>query len=262
MNEQKEDVHYSIITDLHNGDADTRRRLAIYCLKDALLPLKLLEKLMPLINYTEMSRVTGVPFSYLLTRGQQIKVISQIFRKCLSIDTLVPNLTGKNGTDEQYEGATVIEPIRGFYNMPIATLDFNSLYPSIIMAHNLCYTTLLDKNSIARLKLVKDEDYIVTPNGDCFVKEHKKKGILPEILDELIKARKRAKNQLKSETDPFRKKVLDGKQLALKISANSVYGFTGATIGKLPCLQISSSVTAFGREMILKTKSMLKIITP
>lgn len=89
LNEQKEDVHYSIITDLHNGDADTRRRLAIYCLKDALLPLKLLEKLMPLINYTEMSRVTGVPFSYLLTRGQQIKVISQIFRKCLSIDTLV-----------------------------------------------------------------------------------------------------------------------------------------------------------------------------
>ncbi|KAF0266842.1 hypothetical protein FOG48_04027 [Hanseniaspora uvarum] len=258
LNEQKEDVHYSIITDLHNGDADTRRRLAIYCLKDALLPLKLLEKLMPLINYTEMSRVTGVPFSYLLTRGQQIKVISQIFRKCLSIDTLVPNLTGKNGTDEQYEGATVIEPIRGFYNMPIATLDFNSLYPSIIMAHNLCYTTLLDKNTISRLKLVKDEDYIVTPNGDCFVMEHKKKGILPEILDELIKARSKAKKQLKSETDPFRKKVLDGKQLALKISANSVYGFTGATIGKLPCLQISSSVTAFGREMILKTKKYVE----
>lgn len=254
LGEQKEDVHYSIITDLQNGDADTRRRLAIYCLKDALLPLKLLEKLMPLINYTEMSRVTGVPFTYLLTRGQQIKVISQIFRKCLTIDTLVPNLLGGNGSDEQYEGATVIEPIRGFYNMPIATLDFNSLYPSIIMAHNLCYTTLLDKASIERLKLVKDEDYIITPNGDAFVKEHKKKGILPEILDELIKARKRAKNQLKSEKDPFRKKVLDGKQLALKISANSVYGFTGATVGKLPCLQISSSVTAFGREMILKTK--------
>uniref|UniRef100_A0A2C9M9B8 DNA polymerase n=1 Tax=Biomphalaria glabrata TaxID=6526 RepID=A0A2C9M9B8_BIOGL len=64
----------------------------------------------------------------------------------------------------------------------------------------------------------------------------------------------RAKNDLKNETDPFKKKVLDGRQLALKISANSVYGFTGAQVGKLPCLEISSSVTAFGRTMIEKTK--------
>lgn len=49
----------------------------------------------------------------------------------------------------------------------------------------------------------------------------------------------RAKEDLKQETDPFRKKVLDGRQLALKISANSVYGFTGAQVGKLPCLEIS-----------------------
>ena len=50
------------------------------------------------------------------------------------------------------------------------------------------------------------------------------------------------------------KAVLDGRQLALKISANSVYGFTGAQIGQLPCLEISSSVTSFGREMINTTK--------
>lgn len=50
-------------------------------------------------------------------------------------------------------------------------------------------------------------------------------------------------------------KVLDGRQLALKISANSVYGFTGALVGQLPCLEISSSVTSFGRFMIEKTKN-------
>ena len=72
--EQKEDVHHSVITDLQNGTAQTRRRLAVYCLKDALLPLRLLEKLMCVINYMEMARVTGVPLSYLQTRGQQIKV--------------------------------------------------------------------------------------------------------------------------------------------------------------------------------------------
>ena len=66
---------------LQNGNAQTRRRLAIYCMKDAILPLRLLDKLMCMINYMEMSRVTGVPLSYLLTRGQQIKVISQLLRK-------------------------------------------------------------------------------------------------------------------------------------------------------------------------------------
>jgi len=74
-------------------------------------------------------------------------------------------LTGSTGSDEQYEGATVIEPKRGYYDVPIATLDFSSLYPSIMMAHNLCYTTLLDKRTIDRLNLVKDVDYIQTPNN-------------------------------------------------------------------------------------------------
>ena len=55
--------------------------MAVYCLKDAYLPLRLLDKLMCLTNYMEMARVTGVPLSYLLTRGQQIKVVSQLLRK-------------------------------------------------------------------------------------------------------------------------------------------------------------------------------------
>ncbi len=63
------------------GDDQTRRRLAVYCLKDAYLPLRLLDKLMSVVNYIEMARVTGVPLSYLLSRGQQVKVISQLLRK-------------------------------------------------------------------------------------------------------------------------------------------------------------------------------------
>jgi DNA polymerase delta subunit 1 len=69
------------------------------------------------------------------------------------------------GSDEAYEGATVIEPKRGYYDVPIATLDFSSLYPSIMMAHNLCYTTLLHKETIDQHKLVKGEDYVQTPNN-------------------------------------------------------------------------------------------------
>ena len=80
LGEQKEDVHHSVISDLQAGNAQTRRRLAVYCLKDAYLPLRLLDKLMCIINAMEMARVTGVPLSYLQTRGQQIKVVSQLLR--------------------------------------------------------------------------------------------------------------------------------------------------------------------------------------
>lgn len=254
LGEQKEDVHHSIITDLQNGNPETRRRLAIYCLKDAYLPQRLLDKLMVLINYMEMSRVTGVPFNYLLTRGQQIKVISQLFRRA-RVEKLVVPVIKSEASEDQYEGATVIEPKKAYYKDPIATLDFSSLYPSIMMAHNLCYSTLIqDRSVIESQNLEREKDYFITPSGDAFVKPHIQKGVLPKILEDLIGARKRAKADLKKETDPFKKAVLDGRQLALKISANSVYGFTGATVGKLPCLQVSQSVTAFGREMIELTK--------
>ena len=254
LGEQKEDVHHTMITELFNGTPESRRRLAVYCLKDAFLPQRLMDKLMCLVNYTEMARVTGVPFNYLLSRGQQVKFISQLFRKALEQNLVIPNLSTQ-GSEEQYEGATVIEPVRGYYDVPIATLDFASLYPSIMQAHNLCYTTLLNKTSVDKLNLVKDEDYIVTPNGDMFCTAKVRKGLLAQILEELLAARKRAKRELAIETDPFKKAVLNGRQLALKISANSVYGLTGATVGKLPCLAIASSTTSYGRQMIEKTKS-------
>uniref|UniRef100_A0A1B0GNL4 DNA polymerase n=1 Tax=Phlebotomus papatasi TaxID=29031 RepID=A0A1B0GNL4_PHLPP len=252
LQEQKEDVHHSIISDLQRGDEQTRRRLAMYCLKDAYLPLRLLNKLMCIVNYMEMARVTGVPLSCLLTRGQQIKVISQLLRKAKDNRYLIPT-HGGGASDEQYEGATVIEPKCGYYGDPIATLDFASLYPSIMMAHNLCYTTLLMPKDRAQLS-IPEENVTKTPANCHFVKSTVRKGLLPEILESLLAARKRAKAELKSETDPFKRSVLDGRQLALKISANSVYGFTGAQVGKLPCLEISSSVTAYGRTMIEQTK--------
>ncbi|OXA50987.1 DNA polymerase delta catalytic subunit [Folsomia candida] len=107
LGEQKEDVHHSIITDLQNGNAHTRRRLAVYCLKDALLPLRLLDKLMCVINYMEMARVTGVPLHYLLTRGQQIKVVSQLLRKVIN------NLTRKF---HKYNLVKICEHILGEFN--------------------------------------------------------------------------------------------------------------------------------------------------
>eukprot|EP00466_Bigelowiella_natans_P004557 jgi/Bigna1/55650/estExt_Genewise1Plus.C_660113 len=254
LGQQKEDVHYSIITDLQNGTDVTRRRLAVYCLKDAYLPLLLLEKLMLLVNHIEMARVTGVTLTYLVTRGQQIKVLSQLYRKAKGKGFVVP-VRPRHNTDDKFEGATVIEPKKAYYRDPIATLDFASLYPSIMMAHNLCYTTYIARHEV---KNVPAHMYERTPLGHCFIKKEVQEGLLPEVLRELLAARKLAKKAMKKETDPFKKAVLNGRQLALKISANSVYGFTGAQVGQLPCLEISSGVTAYGRKMIDETKRLVE----
>ncbi|KAJ8765388.1 hypothetical protein K2173_012085 [Erythroxylum novogranatense] len=257
LSEQKEDVHHSIIADLQNGNAETRRRLAVYCLKDAYLPQRLLDKLMYIYNYVEMARVTGVPISFLLSRGQSIKVLSQLLRKAKQKGLVIPNVKQSGSEQGTYEGATVLEARAGFYENPIATLDFASLYPSIMMAYNLCYCTLVTPEDVRKLNL-PPECVNKTPSGETFVKSDLQKGILPEILEELLTARKRAKADLKEAKDPLDKAVLDGRQLALKVSANSVYGFTGATIGQLPCLEISSSVTSYGRQMIEHTKRLVE----
>jgi DNA polymerase delta subunit 1 len=265
LGEQKEDVHYSIITDLQAGNEHTRRRLAVYCLKDASLPLRLMDKLMSLTNYMELARVTGVPLDWLLSRGHMVKVVSLLHRKACHAGLLVPDLprsdaSGRSGDGgPQYEGATVIEPKKGFYRNPIATMDFASLYPSIMMAYNLCYSTLVHESDVPRLK---PEEYIRTPLGYCFVKPSVRKGILSEMLEEFLASRKAAKKDMQNARDPFLREVLNGRQLALKISANAVYGFTGASVGKLPCMEISASVTAYGRDMIEMTRKSVERLYP
>lgn len=258
LKEQKEDVHYSEIRTLFEGDADTRRRLAIYCLKDTYLPIQLMIKLCAIPNYVEMARITRMPLLFLLTKGQQIRVQAQLYFYCRQEGYRVPYSPQQSkSADVNYEGATVIDPKRGYYNVPIATLDFSSLYPSIMMAHNLCYSTYIhDPASLARFPA---DQVTRTPNGDYFVKSGVRSGLLPRILSDLLAARKQAKLEMAAATDPFMIEVLDGRQLALKVCANSVYGFTGAMNGgKLPLLAISASVTSFGREMIEASKQMVE----
>ncbi|KAL7549445.1 hypothetical protein ACHAWF_015195 [Thalassiosira exigua] len=256
LGQQKEDVHHSIISDLQNGTDADRHRLATYCLKDALLPQRLMDKLSVLINYVEMARVTGVPVSFLISRGQQIKVFSMILRKCRDEMLLVPTLKKVGpGSDEGYEGATVLDPVKSYYEVPIATLDFASLYPSIMQAYNLCYSTMVSPQEATKLEA---EKFKRSENGHNFVHTHVKKGILPTILEELLSARKRAKKDMKNAPNEFEKAVQNGRQLALKISANSVYGFTGAGVGQLPCVPIASSVTSYGRFLLEKTKAYVE----
>jgi len=204
---------------LQNGSDEDRHRLAVYCVKDALLPQQLMDKLSVLINYIEMARVTGVPVSFLISRGQQIKVFSMLLRKCKDESLCIPDLKKSRGAADggvAYEGATVLDPIKSYYQVPICTLDFASLYPSIMQAYNLCYSTLMSPQDVQGFDEAK---YNKNPNGN-FVKATEKKGILPTILSELLAARKQAKKDMKNAPNEFERAVQNGRQLALKISAN------------------------------------------
>jgi DNA polymerase delta subunit 1 len=265
LGDQKEDVHFSQIAKLQEKDAESRRLLAVYCLKDCDLPLRLMQRLMVLPQLVEMSRVTGVPLTYLMTKGQQIKVMSQICRYALKEEIIIPKISHYHGNDDEdddadYEGATVIEPKIGFYDVPIATLDFASLYPSIMMAHNLCYTTFVPPWDVKRVQdEIGADNLTTTPNNDTFVKSNVYNGLLPQILRELIMARKKAKADMaNAKGNDMMHAILDARQLSIKVSANSVYGFTGASRGKLPLKNIAASVTAFGRQMIDATKTYVE----
>ena len=260
LGDQKEDVHHTEISTLQQTSAETRRRLALYCLKDADLPCQLIRALFTIEATVGHARVNGVLLNTFLACGQQVRVMSLIMRKARLCDVILPTVAASAAVAEGgFEGATVLEPKCGFYKMPVATLDFASLYPSIMMAHNLDYMTLVRKDQLHRLD---PSQYTVSPSGAAFVKAHVHKGLLPQILQELGARRTQAKRALKEEKakpahlrNKARVAELDKRQLALKVSANSCYGFTGATVGQLPCLDISRSVTAFGREGIETTRT-------
>ncbi|KAK1443519.1 DNA polymerase catalytic subunit [Babesia gibsoni] len=261
LKQQKEDVHHSSMSKLQNGSNADRRRIASYCLKDAVLPLQLIDKLLLLYNYVEMARVTSTPISMLISRGQQIRVTMQIYHQCKQLGYVIPVISSaaKAGiNDMTYEGATVLEPQKGYHQVAIAVLDFQSLYPSIMIAHNLCYSTLIPPGDVSKYP---KEDITSVPGHPniFFVKAHVRKGVLPVIVERLIEARKKAKLEMKTCTDPMLRSVLDGRQLALKITTNSVYGYTGASAGGyLPCVEVATAITAFGRNIIFNTKETIE----
>jgi DNA polymerase delta subunit 1 len=230
------------------------REVAEYCIKDTLLPHRLLSKLCTLINLLEMAKATWVPLTYLVERGQQIKVFSQLTKKAREMGYLVPTLSWGEGMVDGYEGATVLEAQKGAYYTPITALDFEALYPSIMMAHNLCYSTLImdpkyeDKERYPDLEIETFGQFKFVQNVPS---------LLPNILLELKQFRKQAKKDMVNSTGSIQQ-MYNGKQLAYKISMNSVYGFTGASKGMLPCVPIASSVTRKGRMMIDDTKKYVE----
>jgi DNA polymerase elongation subunit (family B) len=227
------------------------REVAEYCVKDTLLPHRLLSKLSILVNLLEMAKATWVPLCYLVERGQQIKVFSLLTKKAREMGFMVPTISWGQYSAEGYEGATVLDAQKGAYYTPITALDFEGLYPSIMMAHNLCYSTLVMDSKYEDIPGIKYETF------GFYKFAQDVPSLLPSILLELKQFRKQAKKDMAQSTGAL-KEMYNGKQLAYKVSMNSVYGFTGAAKGMLPCVQIASTVTLKGRSMIDETKAYVE----
>jgi len=236
------------------------REVAEYCIKDTLLPHKLMKKLCTLLNLVEMAKATWVPANFLVERGQQIKVFSQLTKKARELGFMVPTIRYGAIPEEPYEGATVLDAQKGAYYTPITALDFEALYPSIMMAHNLCYSSyVMDEKKYGNVPGITYETFHVADRTYKFAQDVP--SLLPAILLELKQFRKQAKRDMANATG-FMKEVYNGKQLAYKISMNSVYGFTGAGKGILPCVPIASTTTCKGRSMIEETKNYVEANFP
>ena len=259
-----------------------RSKMATYCVKDSWLVWKLSKTRKKWTNALEMSNVTFVPFQHVFNRGQQWKVFSLITHYGLHASPKVFIPSNPPDSRANYEGAVVIEPTPGFYTNCVSTVDFASLYPTIMIAFNMCYTNRRCKVTefeLARSMNVPEKaarrilDFVGTGQDSlvrcvpadvrnyhrCGSADFSKKtpGLLPTILKTLLKNRKKAKERLKLAKSDLERNVLDGKQLALKLCANSLYGFTGTSMkmGMLPCPDIASSVTHMGRKLIMSTKT-------
>lgn len=288
-----------------------------YCVQDTVLPVNLCEKLNLWTTMEETSNCMNVPMSYLHTRGQQIKVLAQVYRDTIFNDIVIPYRDKpKDGETEKYQGAIVIEANPGDYEN-VVCFDFESLYPSVMIAYNICHTTLLEENDPTpddQCHVLDWWDHVGCPHdpqkrkkkaADVLCKHHryrfkkviihpdgtrKNEGLMAKLVRNLLVERKLVKKEMakaeakmkmakglaQEEDIAFYKKVgwpiiekgslteeqleildveikvLNAKQLALKVSANSSYGTLGAQTGPIPLVAGAASVTAMGRMLIMK----------
>ncbi|EJD53321.1 DNA/RNA polymerase [Auricularia subglabra TFB-10046 SS5] len=249
---------------LHNS------RVLAYLAERTASVLDILHETETISKHVESARVLGIDFSSSVSRGSQYKVESFLFRiaKPESFVMLSPSHEEVGKQESTYATPMVLEPSAGFYPSPLVVLDFQSLYPSIMIAYNYCYSTCLGRvegqQSHQRLGvrpefklppglLDKLQDYIsVAPNGIMYAKKEVRAGLLGRMLQELLDTRVMVQQAMKSSKgDQVFQRALDARQLSLKFICNTTYGYTSAgSCGRMPAVEIADSVVQSGRETL------------
>ncbi len=219
------------------------KKVKEYCVKDAELALDILKELEVIDKAMDMGTVAKLPVEEGLNPRTSTLVDSILIRKANEQNIGVP-LTSHGGKRGKIKGGYVhsIEP--GLYHW-VRVLDFKSMYPSIIIKNNICFTTLSKRGSIE------------SPTGTKFLSTDQKKGILPEILEELMKERDEVKKKMR-ESEGKEERYYRGLQNAIKVLMNSFYGVFASSFYRFTDPNIGESITAFARENIKKLIQDLK----
>lgn len=221
---------------------------------------------------SEQARLLGVDFFSVFSRGSQFKVESLMLRIAKPENYILVSPSRKQvGQQNALECLPlVMEPQSAFYPSPLLVLDFQSLYPSVMIAYNYCYSTCLGrivpwrgsmnklgfadfKRDPRLLELVKD--YVnVAPNGMIYVRPEMRKSLLAKMLSEILETRVMVKSGMKQDQeDKTLQRLLNNRQLALKLIANVTYGYTSASFsGRMPCAEIADSIVQTARETLEK----------
>ncbi|OCK80764.1 DNA polymeras-like protein zeta catalytic subunit [Lepidopterella palustris CBS 459.81] len=251
-------------------------KLLDYFLSRVQLNLEILEVNELVSRTSEQARLLGVDFFSVFSRGSQFKVESLMFRIAKPESFILVSPSRKQvGQQNALECLPlVMEPQSGFYNGPLLVLDFQSLYPSVMIAYNYCYSTCLGrivswrgKNKMGFTDFEREpqllellEDYInIAPNGMMYVKPEMRKSLLAKMLGEILETRVMVKSGMKvDKDDKALQQLLNNRQLALKLIANVTYGYTSASFsGRMPCSEIADSIVQTGRETLEKAIALI-----
>ncbi|KAF3350919.1 Putative beta-glucosidase L [Verticillium dahliae VDG2] len=244
-------------------------KLLRYYLSRTRLDIDIIEANELIPRTSEQARLLGVDFFSVFSRGSQYKVESIMFRiaKPENFILVSPSRQQVGGQNALECLPLVMEPQSAFYSSPVLVLDFQSLYPSVMIAYNLCYSTFLGRITSWRgmnkmgfteykrhqrlLELLKDHINI-TPNGMMYAKPEIRKSLLAKMLGEILETRVMVKSGMKQDKDDRSlQQLLNNRQLALKLLANVTYGYTSASFsGRMPCSEIADSIVQTGRETL------------
>ncbi|GAA6061348.1 hypothetical protein JCM10212_004829 [Sporobolomyces blumeae] len=265
--------HYSFetLTDWYkSGEPQKVARVLRYWRNRVEMNIEMLDAAEIIDQNCESARVFGVDFKSVRTRGSQFKVESVMFKisKPESFLLLSPNRVQVGRQNAAECQPLIMEPKSAFYKGPLLVLDFQSLYPSVMIAYNYCYSTFLGRvNSFkgtskfgvqttldqppGLLHLMKDHINI-SPNGMMFLKPEVRKSLLAKMLSELLDTRVMVKGSMKAvASDRALTKLLNARQLALKFLANVTYGYTSATFsGRMPAVEVADAIVQTGRETL------------
>lgn len=253
---------------------DAPRTYAYLCQR-AKFCVSIVDKLDILGRTGELARVFGVDFMSVLTRGSQFRVESMLARVAHARDFVLLSAQREQvfGQPAVESLPLVMEPMSALYVDPVIVLDFQSLYPSMIIAHNLCFSTMMGNINRIRswsearhLGVVQDyvpptaksfgedglERFFVAPNGEMFVTAEERRGVLPQMLDEVLTTRVMVKNALKGVNDDEQTaRLLNARQFGLKMIANVTYGYASASFsGRMPCANLADAIVQCGRDAL------------